>query len=927
MNRHVQGRSDVMVKKLLFLVAVSVICSTGVLPVAWGQCDWELFYTFDGEATDDWFGNSVSAAGDVNNDGYDDLIVGASGNDAGGDLAGRAYVYCGQTAALLWTFTGEAADDNFGNSVSGAGDVNNDGYDDLIVGALYNDAGGDNAGRAYVYSGQTGALLWIFTGGAANDNFGYSVSGAGDVNNDGYDDLIVGAYRNDAGGENAGQAYVYSGQTGVLLWIFTGGAAGDHFGYSVSGAGDADNDGYDDLIVGAPDNDAGGDDAGRAYVYSGQTGGLLWTLTGQAANDHLGGSVSGAGDVNNDGHDDLILGVPIAGGGAVGRAYVYSGQTGALLWTFTAGAANDGFGNSVSGAGDVNNDGYDDLIVGAHKNNTGGTYAGQAYVYSGQTGGLLCTFTGEVPLDEFGISVSGAGDVNNDGYDDLIVGAFLNDAEGYDAGRAYVYSGHTGVICFTGEAVGDSLGFSVSGAGDVNNDGYDDLIVGANGNDAGGESAGRTYVYSGQTGGQLWIFTGEAAGDNFGNSVSGAGDVDNDGYDDLIVGAHFNDAGGENAGRAYVYSGQTSALLRTFTGEAANDYFGRSVSGAGDVNDDGYDDLIVGAPQNDAGGTNAGRAYVYSGQTGDLLWTFTAEAAVDWFGRSVSGAGDVNNDGYDDLIVGADANNVGGDDAGRAYVYSGQTGGLLWTFTGEASLDHFGRSVSGAGDVNDDGYDDLIVGAYMNDAGGSDAGRAYVYSGQTGDLLLTFTGEAEGDRFGNSVSGAGDVNNDGYVDLIVGAYFNDAGGSGAGRAYVFSGRSGSLLCTFDGEAVINRFGFSVSGAGDVNNDGFDEVIVGAHGNDAGGSQAGRAYVCGCQVEEPYNCGDVNNDGVVNVGDAIYILNYLFKHGPAPVPSLCVGDVNNDDAVNVGDAIYILNWLFKSGPAPDPNCCTPPWAAE
>ena len=171
------------------------------------------------------------------------------------------------------------------------------------------------------------------------------------------------------------------------------------------------------------------------------------------------------------------------------------------------------------------------------------------------------------------------------------------------------------------------------------------------------------------------------------------------------------------------------------------------------------------------------------------------------------------------------------------------------------------------------------------------------------------------------------MNNDGYVDLIVGAYFNDAGGSGAGRAYVFSGRSGSLLCTFDGEAVINRFGFSVSGAGDVNNDGFDEVIVGAHGNDAGGSQAGRAYVCGCQVEEPYNCGDVNNDGVVNVGDAIYILNYLFKSGPAPVPSLCVGDVNNDDAVNVGDAIYILNWLFKSGPAPDPNCCTPPWAAE
>jgi hypothetical protein len=906
-----------MVKRLLFLVAVSVICSAGVLPAVWGQCDWELFYTFDGEAADDWLGYSVSGAGDVNNDGYDDLILGASGNDAGGDLAGRAYVYCGQTGALLWTFTGEAADDNFGNSVSGAGDVNNDGYDDLIVGAPYNDAGGDNAGRAYVYSGQTGALLWIFTGGAAIDNFGYSVSGAGDVNNDGYDDLIVGAYRNDAGGENAGRAYVYSGQTGALLWIFTGGAAGDHFGYSVSGAGDADNDGYDDLIVGAPDNDAGGDDAGRAYVYSGQTGGLLWTFTGQAANDYLGRSVSGAGDVNNDGHDDLIVGAPIAGGGAVGRAYVYSGQTGALLWTFTAEAADDGFGNSVSGAGDVNNDGYDDLIVGAHRNNAGGTYAGQAYVYSGHTGGLLCTFTGEVPMDEFGISVSGAGDVNNDGYDDLIVGAFLNDAGGYDAGRAYVYSGHTGVICFVGEAAGDEFGNSVSGAGDVDNDGYDDLIVGAFWNDAGGSDAGRAYVYSGQTSGLLWTFTGEAASDYFGYSVSGAGDVNNDGYDDLIVGAGRNDVGGEEAGRAYVYSGQTGGVLWTFTGESAGDHFGQSVSGAGDVNNDGYDDLIVGAYLNDAGGSDAGRAYVYSGQNSGLLWTLIGEEAGEHFGNSVSGAGDVDNDGFDDLIVGAYFNHAGGTYAGQVYVYSGQTGVLLWIFTGEAAFDYFGSSVSGAGDVNNDGYDDLIVGALWNDAGGSNAGRAYVYSGQSGALLWTFTGEAADDRLG-SVSGAWEEKNDGFDYQIFGAYGNDAGGDYAGRAYVYSGQSGSLLCTFDGETAEDWFGFSVSGAGDVNNDGFDEVIVGAPYNDAEGIDAGRAYVYGCQVEEPYNCGDVNHSGATDAGDVVYLISYLFRGGPAPCP-LLLGDVNCTGTVDAGDVVYLISYLFRGGPNPcDPD---------
>jgi len=349
---------------------------------------------------------------------------------------------------------------------------------------------------------------------------------------------------------------------------------------------------------------------------------------------------------------------------------------------------------------------------------------------------------------------------------------------------------------FTGEAAGDVFGYSVSEAGDVDADGYDDLIVGAPYNDAGGINAGRAYVYSGLTGDTLYTFTGEAAGDWFGRSVSRAGDVEGDGYSDLIVGARYNDAGGTDAGRAYVYSGHTGNLIYTFTGEAVDDHFGFSVSGAGDVDDDGYDDLIVGADYNDAGGTDAGRAYVYSGQTGNLIYTFTGEAAEDRFGLTVSRAGDVDGDGYSDLIVGARNNNAGGTNAGRAYVYSGQTGGLLYTFTGEAAGDYFGISVSGAGDVDGDGYKDLVVGAGWNDAGGTDAGRAYVYSGQTGGLLYTFTGEAAGDYFGISVSGAGDVDGDGYKDLIVGAGWNDAGGTHAGRAYVYSGQTGNLSLRF-----------------------------------------------------------------------------------------------------------------------------------
>jgi len=775
-----------------------------------------------------------------------------------------------------------------------------------------------------VWAEITHGELYTFTGAAAWDELGWSVSGAGDVNNDGYADLIVGAHYNNAGGIDAGRAYVYSGQTGGLLYTFTGEAAYDEFGYSVSGAGDVNNDGYADLIVGAPFNGAGGDAAGRAYVYSGQTGALLYTFTGAAVDDRFGASVSGAGDVNNDGYADLIVGAYYndAGGTNAGRADVYSGQTGTLLYRFTGTAAGDRFGRSVSGAGDVNNDGYDDLIVGADYNDAGGTDAGRAYVYSGQTGGLLYTFTGAATYDYFGFSVSGAGDVNNDGYADLIVGAIYNDAGGTYAGRAYVYSGQTGALLytFTGAAAYDNFGISVSGAGDVNNDGYADLIVGALYNNAGGFAAGRAYVYSGQTGALLYTFTGEAADDNFGISVSGAGDVNNDGYADLIVGAPLNNAGGPFVGRAYVFSSQELCSyeeFHAFTGEAEGDLFGYSVSGAGDVNNDGYADLIVGAPYNGAGGTSAGRAYVYSGHTRALLYTFTGEAAGNQFGYSVSGAGDVNNDGYADLIVGAPGNDAGGTDAGRAYVYSGQTGALLYTFTGEAAYDDFGGSVSGAVDVNNDGYADLIVGAWYNDAGGAEAGRAYVYSGQTGALLYTFTGEAAGDLFGTSVSGAGDVNNDGYADLIVGAPYNGAGGTEAGRAYVYSGLTAALLYTFTGEAAGNAFGASVSGAGDVNNDGYAELIVGAPFHDAGGTAAGRAYVYSCTP--PYLCGDANADVKVTVSDVVYLINYLFKGGPAPLcppaPYLTCGDANGDGKVTVSDVVYLINYLFKGGPPP------------
>jgi MYXO-CTERM domain-containing protein len=404
--------------------------------------------------------------------------------------------------------------------------------------------------------------------------------------------------------------------------------------------------------------------------------------------------------------------------------------------TLTGEATGNWFGWSVSGAGDVNNDGYDDVIVGACNYSSG---TGRAYVYTGSASGVsttaATTLTGEATGIRFGWSVSDAGDVNNDGYDDVIVGAFKYS---YSTGRAYVYTGSasgvstTAATTLTGEATGNQFGLSVSGAGDVNNDGYDDVIVGALRYSS---NIGRTYVYAGSASGvsttAVTTLTGGGSGYYFGLSVSGAGDVNGDGYDDVIVGAYGYSS---DTGRAYVYAGSASGVsstaATTLTGEATGNQFGWSVSDAGDVNNDGYDDVIVGATGYSSG---TGRAYEYAGSASGVsttaATTLTGEATYSEFGNSVSGAGDVNNDGYDDVIVGA----RGFSSTGRAYLYAGSASGVstsaATTLTGEASS-YYGHSVSDAGDVNNDGYDDVVVGAsYYSYT----TGRAYVYLGYSDD--------------------------------------------------------------------------------------------------------------------------------------------------------------------------------------------------
>ena len=476
-----------------------------------------------------------------------------------------------------------------------------------------------------------------------------------------------------------------------------------------------------------------------------------------------------------------------------------------------------------------------------------------------------------------------------------------------------------------GVAPADQSGYSVSNAGDVNGDGFDDLFVGAHQSDSNGVDSGSSYVVFGKASGfsaamDLSTLDGSngfrldgEAGDFSGSSVSTAGDVNGDGFDDLFVGAPRAEPNGAASGSSYVVFGKATGFSAAINlsslngsngfrldGMAKSDWLGASVSNAGDVNGDSFDDVIVGAFQADQNGTNSGSSYVVFGKTsgfsaamdlstldGNIGFRLDGVARLDWSGRSVSNAGDVNGDGFDDVIVGAFGADPNGDYSGSSYVVFGKASGFSasmdlstlddsdgFRLDGVAPADELSRSISTAGDVNGDGFDDLIVGAFRADPNGNESGSSYVIFGRS--------------SFVDDVDFQGTPGDDNFIGTEAAEIFKGEAGNdrmiGRGGADVFYGGSDNdyiRVRDLNFQLVDGGSGLDTLGLGNSN---LNLDLADAHGK-INGVETIYLYGTGdntltLTAVDLLNLSDTSNTLKVNgnAGDRVIVLDYGWEDG-------------------------------------------------
>lgn len=464
------------------------------------------------------------------------------------------------------------------------------------------------------------------------------------------------------------------------------------------------------------------------------------------------------------------------------------------------------------------------------------------------------------------------------------------------------------VLTIAAPSGSSTFGQSTAIVGDVNGDGVKDIIVG----DAAYNSfTGRVNVYSGATGGLIYTYQSGSLGYSFGKSVAGVGDINLDGRDDFIVGAPQDQCDcAFLGGFARVYSGINGSLIYQLSW-GSESWAGWAVSAAGDANADGVPDFMIGIPGFPIWSTGTGRATVRSGADSSVLYLFSGAASGDFFGGAVSAAGDVDLDGRIDFAVGSPQSLLPPYGKGYVSVYSGATGSLIYTKIGDAAGDALGYNVASAGDVDRDGRPDLLVGA---PGAAAWAGKVKILSGATGNTITTFNGMAAGDALGLSIAGCGDSDLDGYADFAIGSPFAQVGiHPAAGRVDVISGRLMNTKYSITGTVNNDGFGAEIDGGADINLDSFPELLV---GNPSNAGAAGATVISLVPVglsEYSFGTPGCNGfhrmlaDSVPNIGNNTF--GIVCDH--APQSSLGLLIITNEQDIP-GTDVFSLGILMHCG---------------